>query len=83
MSRLLCRQHNEGVQSGDVFEIPIFEGLTPREMLERKAQSHRRYGWTVTMHGDSFTAYKVFTRAEQGNDPNAPLRKDRRIWLEV
>lgn len=81
--RLLCRQENDGVQSGGVFEIDTF-GAPPEDYLARKESSHRGRGWTVTRQSDgSVHAFKTYPASEQRKDPNAPRRKDRYMWLEA
>lgn len=77
--RLLCRQENDGVQSGDVFEIVPQDGLSAEEYLERKASSHGDKGWTVTRTPGGLHAFKVYSKR---GTPTAPRRKDRYLWLE-
>ena len=81
MARLLCRQENDGVQSGDVFEVATF-GKTPDEYLALKDQSHR-VGWTVSVASKQVHAFKTYPAAERSKDPNLPGRIDRWFWVEA
>lgn len=79
--RLLCRQENDGAQSGDVFEIDTF-GASAEEYLERKVTSHDSKGWHVERRPDGVVhAWKTYPASNRRKDPNAILRKDRYMWL--
>jgi hypothetical protein len=80
--RLLGRQDNDGVQSGDTYEIVPLPGLTPEQMLARKEQSHNGRGWTVIRRPDGTVhAFKIYPASERRKDPGVPRRKDRYMWL--
>ena len=82
LMRLLCRQENDGVQSGGVFVIETF-GDTPEEYLARKERSHRNGGWHIEHRPDGVLhAWKTYPASGRRRDPNAILRKDRYMWLE-
>jgi hypothetical protein len=77
VARVLCVQHNDGVQSGEENSIdPAFEGETAQQILERKANSHARHGWTVTRTSPT-TCYAV----KEYDLPNYPRRKER--WFRI
>ena len=64
MSRVMCRQFNDGVITGDPIQIlPVDEEEQPEDILYRKLNSHKLNGWQVESEntGEGFIARKEYT----------------------
>lgn len=76
MARLLCRQLNDGVQSGEAFEIDTF-GADPEEYLQRKIESALGNGWEVEDADNGVHLWK-----EYPSEVGTLDRKDRFMWVD-
>lgn len=75
----MCRQLNDGVQSGDVFEIALPDDVTAEEYLAVKVESAYDKGWLAEPAPEGgWHVWKEYEDVPEGT----PTRKDRFMWVD-
>jgi hypothetical protein len=85
VARVVCKQVNNEteVSHEEVESVPHDSGMTAKQWLDIKAESHQSRGWTITWSPKrrSFHAFKVYDVSSVPEGQYAIYRKDR--WFRI